>query len=165
MVGKGLETISKHLEMTPIESKSYHFTVLTCMRLQLGYTVVHPQTQASPELTLWLYIHGQTHSVGKLEYLLLKIHLLQHSLAGILLITYSRFSLFQHPLASTRKRKYPFPGEELGTMCSRVHQSSEQLQFGLLSQQCGSEVLKNSCCISAIKDMQTLVSSLQSMKI
>lgn len=75
---------------------------------QLGYALVHPQIQTSLEPTLWLYSHGQMHSVGKLQYLLLKIHLLQNSLMGMLLIIYSIYSLLQHPPASIRNRKYPF---------------------------------------------------------
>lgn len=85
---------------------------MICMGHQLGYAPVHPQIQTSLEPTLWLYTHGQMHPVGKLEYLLLKIHLLQHSLMDTLLIIYS---LLRHPLASIRKRKYPFLEKNLAS--------------------------------------------------
>lgn len=82
---------------------------------QLRYAPVHPETQTSLEPTLWLYSHGQIHPVGKLEYLLLKIHLLQHSLMGMLLIIYSIYSLLQHPRASIRKRTYPLLEKNLAS--------------------------------------------------
>lgn len=59
------------------------------------------------------------------------------------LIIYSICSLLHTTSTGQyQEEKIPLPGEELGIMRCRADESSGQLQFGLLLQQCGIEVLK-----------------------